>query len=133
VRHTFLAMCLVLSASCTNPSAGGGQAISPAALAMPIAQVDVDLGSPARTIPNDFDGFSIEVNDAAQKYLGVAGSPNTVFEQLLHNLGLSPAPRIKRKAARSLDSSLGMNPISIHLPYSSIGLSIGPRRPSDAS
>ena len=54
---------------------------------MPLVTVNVDVGSRGRTIPADFDGFSIEVTDAAEKYLGVAGSPNTVFEQLLRNLG----------------------------------------------
>ncbi|MBV8433048.1 MAG: hypothetical protein JO029_02075, partial [Candidatus Eremiobacteraeota bacterium] len=57
--------------------------------AVPIATIAVDLSSQQRTIPNDFDGFSIEVNDAAEKYLGTPQAPNLVFEQLLRNLGPS--------------------------------------------
>jgi len=38
-------------------------------------------------IPKDFGGLSIEVEDAARKYLGPASSPNLVFYQLLKNLG----------------------------------------------
>src|SRR5215471_4479006 len=52
-----------------------------------LATASVDVTSLGRVIPTDFDGFSIEVDDSANKYLGVASSPNLVFHQLLKNLG----------------------------------------------
>ncbi|MGH9433921.1 MAG: hypothetical protein ACRD3T_20525 [Terriglobia bacterium] len=65
-------------------------AVAPgAAWAETLAAVSFNVGSPGQLIPNDFDGFSIEVDDSANKYLGVAGSPNVVFYQLLENLGKS--------------------------------------------
>jgi len=54
-----------------------------------IATVQVAVASPGPTIPPDFAGMSIEVDDATQKYLGVDGAPNTVYEQFLRNLGSS--------------------------------------------
>src|SRR5215470_18315900 len=52
-----------------------------------LATVSVNVSSLGKVIPTDFDGFSIEVDDSANKYLGVASSPNLVFYQLLNNLG----------------------------------------------
>jgi len=52
-----------------------------------VATVSVNVSSAGKVIPSDFNGFSIEVDDAANKYLGVASSPNLVFYQLLKNLG----------------------------------------------
>src|SRR5215472_2268623 len=52
-----------------------------------VASVSVNVTSLGKVIPTDFDGFSIEVDDSANKYLGVASSPNLVFYQLLKNLG----------------------------------------------
>jgi hypothetical protein len=54
-----------------------------------VATVSVNVSSLGKVIPTDFDGFSIEVDDSANKYLGVASSPNLVFYQLLENLGKS--------------------------------------------
>lgn len=54
-----------------------------------VATVSVNLSSLGKVIPTDFDGFSIEVDDSTNKYLGVASSPNLVFHQLLGNLGKS--------------------------------------------
>jgi hypothetical protein len=51
------------------------------------ATLAVNLESHGKLIPSDFAGFSIEVGDAAEKYLGPAGRPNEVFYQLLRNLG----------------------------------------------
>jgi hypothetical protein len=52
-----------------------------------LATVSVNVKSLGRVIPNDFDGFSIEVDGAAERYLGLARSPNRVFYQMLKNLG----------------------------------------------
>jgi hypothetical protein len=52
-----------------------------------LATVYVNVESPGTVIPKDFGGLSIEVEDAARKYLGPASSPNLVFYQLLKNLG----------------------------------------------
>lgn len=54
-----------------------------------VANVSVNVSSLGKVIPTDFDGFSIEVDDSANKYMGVASSPNLVFYQLLKNLGKS--------------------------------------------
>jgi hypothetical protein len=62
--------------------------VSPLHCAAPkVATIAVDVDTLGRLIPRDFDGFSIEVDDAAQKYLGTASFPNLVFLQLLKNLG----------------------------------------------
>jgi hypothetical protein len=53
-----------------------------------LATVHVDVDHSGKTVPSDFDGFSIEVDDAARMYLGRAGAPNLVFYQLLKNLGV---------------------------------------------
>jgi hypothetical protein len=58
-----------------------------AAKAQNVATVSVNVSSLGKVIPTAFDGFSIEVDDSANKYLGVASSPNLVFYQLLQNLG----------------------------------------------
>jgi len=60
---------------------------SPAAQVPMLATVRVDVDHLGKTVPSDFDGFSIEVDDAATMYLGPAGAPNLVFYQLLKNLG----------------------------------------------
>jgi len=57
------------------------------AKAQNVATVSVNVSLLGRVIPTDFAGFSIEVDDSANKYLGVASSPNLVFYQLLKNLG----------------------------------------------
>jgi len=56
--------------------------------AQTVATVSVNVSSLDKVIPADFDGFSIEVDDSANKYLGVASSPNLVFYQLLKNRSL---------------------------------------------
>jgi hypothetical protein len=56
-------------------------------IARNLAAVSIDVQPLGPVIPRDFDGFSIEVDDAAQKYLGTAAAPNPVFYQLLKNLG----------------------------------------------
>jgi hypothetical protein len=53
----------------------------------PLATISLATEPLGRLIPPDFDGFSVEVDDAAKKYLGPAGSPNSVFLQLIRNLG----------------------------------------------
>ncbi len=53
----------------------------------PLATISITAGHPGKLIPPDFDGFSIEVDDAANMYLGTATSPNLLFYQLLKNLG----------------------------------------------
>lgn len=69
---------------------GASVVARPALAATPaLAAVSVNNDSLGRAIPSDFDGFSIEVDDAANKYLGLGSSPNRVFYQLLKNLGRS--------------------------------------------
>ena len=53
-----------------------------------LATVHVDVDHSGKAVPSDFDGFSIEVDDAARMYLGPAGAPNVVFYDLLKNLGV---------------------------------------------
>src|SRR5215469_4809117 len=77
-----------------------------------VATVSVNVSSPGKVIPTDFDGFSIEVGDSANKYLGVASSPNLVFYQLLQNLGKAtirgtPARRPSRQGAHSPSPRMG--------------------------
>src|SRR5215469_15763336 len=83
-----------------------------AAKAQNVATVSVNVSSPGKVIPTDFDGFSIEVDDSANKYLGVASSPNLLFYQLLQNLGKAtirgtPARRPSRQGAHSPSPRMG--------------------------
>jgi hypothetical protein len=58
-----------------------------------VATVQITRTPQGSPVPNDFIGLSIE-NTIGQTYFGTSGAPNTVFLQLLKNLGTSGSLRI---------------------------------------
>src|SRR5215469_16660737 len=52
-----------------------------------LATVSVNVTSLGKTIPTDFSGIGLEVDDAATASLGPASNPNLVYYQLIKNLG----------------------------------------------
>jgi len=87
-RPIILTVLLILPLICAHTSLTSDSSTpARASAAAPLARISIDLAAPQRLIPRDFQGLSTDY-PAVQAYIGASpAAPNTVFRQLLKNLG----------------------------------------------